>query len=86
MFIILKDYSNLPPPVKETKMLPQHQQDTGSRDKSIFKLSPIHASVIHQIPWNRWIYWISYPFKENSIVSYERVCKNTGSEVYKEHE
>ena len=30
----------------------------------IFKLSPVHASVIYQIPWNR---WISDPFRENPI-------------------
>ena len=34
------------------------------RDK-IFKLNPIHASVIYQIPW---IQWIPFPFCENSIV------------------
>ena len=28
----LKDYSKLPPFVREIKMLPQCQQDTGSRD------------------------------------------------------
>ena len=27
-----KDYSNLPPPVWKTKMLPQHQQDSGNRE------------------------------------------------------
>ena len=29
----------------------------------IFKLSPIHASMIYQIPW---IQWIPVPFRENS--------------------
>ena len=38
---------------------------THVRDK-IFKLTPIHASVIYQILW---IYWISIPFRENSTVS-----------------
>ena len=33
--------------------------------KQIFKFSPIHASVIYQIPW---IHWISDPFRENPIV------------------
>ena len=32
----------------------------------IFKLSPIHASVIYQIPCVHWIHWISDPFRENS--------------------
>ena len=32
----------------------------------IFKLTPIHASVINQIPWICWIHWISVPFRENS--------------------
>ena len=32
----------------------------------IFKLSPIHASVIYQI---RWIQWIPVPFRENSTVT-----------------
>ena len=32
----------------------------------IFKLSPIHAWVIYQIPRIRWIHWISDPFRENS--------------------
>ena len=37
---------------------------TYVRDK-IFKLNPIHASVIYQIPR---IQWILFPFRENSIV------------------
>ena len=41
------------------KMLPQHQVA-----ERIFKLSPIHALVIYQIPWICWIY---DPFRENSI-------------------
>ena len=32
------------------------------RDR-VFKLSPIYASLIHQIPW---FYWIPAPFRENS--------------------
>ena len=32
----------------------------------IFKLHPIHPSVIYQIPW---MHWISYPFRENSDIS-----------------
>ena len=40
---------------------------THVRDR-IFKLSPIHASVIYQIPWIRWIQWIPVPFRKNSIV------------------
>ena len=39
---------------------------THVRDR-IFKLNPIQASVIYQIPWIRWIHWISDPFRENSI-------------------
>ena len=39
---------------------------THVRDR-IFKLSPIHASVIYQIPWIPWIQWISLPLRENSI-------------------
>ena len=34
---------------------------THVRDR-IFKLSPIHASVIYQIPWNQWIQWIQWKF------------------------
>ena len=34
----------------------------------VFKLNPIHASVIYQIPWISWIHWISDPFRENSNV------------------
>ena len=33
------------------------------------QLSPIHASVIYQIPWIRWIQWIPVPFRENSNVT-----------------
>ena len=36
---------------------------THVRDR-IFKLSPIHALVIYQIPW---IQWIPVPFREKSI-------------------
>ena len=36
---------------------------THVRDR-IFKLSPIHASVIYQIPWICWIQWIPVPFRE----------------------
>ena len=49
-----------PPLALETRVLPQCQQDT-CRDR-IFKLSPIHALVIYQIPW---IQWIPVPFREN---------------------
>ena len=38
---------------------------THVRDR-IFKSTPIHASVIHQITWNCWIHWIPVPFRENS--------------------
>ena len=31
--------------------------------------APSHASVIYQIPWIRWIHWISVPFTENSNIS-----------------
>ena len=34
----------------------------------IFKLSPIHASVIYQISWICWIHWIHVQFRENSNV------------------
>ena len=37
----------------------------------IFKLTPIHASVIYQIPWIRWIHWKFCPFRKNSIVNQE---------------
>ena len=40
----------------------------------IFKLSPIHALVIYQIPWIRWIHQISDPFRENSIEHYRFAC------------
>ena len=33
----------------------------------IFKLTPVHATVIYQILWIRWIPWISYPLREYSI-------------------
>ena len=36
------------PLVKETKILPMHQQNTG--EERNFKLVLIHASVIYQIP------------------------------------
>ena len=32
----------------------------------IFKLGPIHASVIYQFPWIRWIHWNSVLFREKS--------------------
>ena len=35
----------------------------------IFRLSPIHASVIYQFPWIRWIHWNPVLFRENSIAS-----------------
>ena len=35
--------------------------------EEIFKLTSFHASVIFQVPWNRWIQWISLPFRENPI-------------------
>ena len=43
-----------------------HSASKTQVSERIFKLSPIHASVIYQIPW---IHWISDPSKENSIVS-----------------
>ena len=33
----------------------------------IFKMTPILASLIYQIPWIRWMQWIPVPFRENSI-------------------
>ena len=57
--------SNLPPFVLETRMLRKCQQETYERQD--LKLSPIHHSVIYQIPWIRQIHWISIPFRENSI-------------------
>ena len=42
------------------------------RDR-IFRLSPTHASVNHQILRNSWIQWIHVPFRENSIVFCHRV-------------
>ena len=41
---------------------------THVRDR-IFKLSPIHASVIYQIPWIRWIRWIPVSFRETPLSS-----------------
>ena len=35
----------------------------------IFKFSPIHASVIYQFPWIRWIHWNPVLFSGNLIVS-----------------
>ena len=43
---------NLPPLVLETRMLNHSASKTRVRDR-IFKLTPIHASVIYQIPRNR---------------------------------
>ena len=36
--------------------------ETHVRDR-IFKLIPIHASVIYQFPWIRWIHWIQWKFR-----------------------
>ena len=57
IFFITKDYSNLLPLVSETRMLPQCQEDT--RNRGIFKLTPIHASdMITTAParhtWETW--------------------------------
>ena len=37
----------------------RNQDDTSkTRVRGVvFKFSPIHASVIYQIPWIRWIHW-----------------------------
>ena len=40
---------------------------TYVRDR-IFKLSPIDASVICQIPWNCWNQWIPVPLRGNSTI------------------
>ena len=53
---------------KETRMLPQASK-THVKDR-IFKLSPIHSSMIYQFPWIRWIHWIAVLFRKNSIVLY----------------
>ena len=42
-------------------------RDQEASTERIFKLSPIHASVIYPIPWICWIHWISHLFRENSI-------------------
>ena len=42
--------------------------------KRIFKLSPIHASVIYQIPW---IQSIPAPFRENSNVLANEILTHT---------
>ena len=42
-----------------------HRAKKAQITKRIFKLIPIHASVIYRIPWNHWIHWISVPFREN---------------------
>ena len=34
--------------------------------EGIFKLTPLHVSVIYQIPWICWIHWISLQFWETS--------------------
>ena len=68
--------NDLSPPVYETKMLPQHQKETGSRDN--FYISPIHALVIYQIPWIR---RLSDPFKQNSDVLLPSLYTNTKSRV-----
>ena len=51
--------------------------------ESSFKLNPIHASVIYQIPW---IHWISDPFRENSIAMHNSVgqffCVSEVSELW----
>ena len=39
----------------------QNARKTHLRDR-IFKLSPIHASVIYQFPWIRLIHWIQWKF------------------------
>ena len=44
-------------------MLPQCHEDTVI----IFKFNPIHASVIYQFTWIRWIHWNPVLFRENSI-------------------
>ena len=49
----------------------------------IFKLSPIHASVIYQIPWIRWIHWISDLFGENSIDHFDSSTCGSVTELYK---
>ena len=64
--IFQKHYSNLPP----SHLLCKRPTCYHSASKTlvaerIFKLSPIHVSVIYQIPW---IHWISDPFRENSNV------------------
>ena len=45
-----------------------HSNSRTQVAKRTFKLSPIHASVIYQIPSIRRIHWISDLFRENSIV------------------
>ena len=67
-----------PPLVWETSMLPQHQLDTC--EIQIFKLNPIHASVIYQFPW---IHWIPVLFRENPTNIYFIHCWLT-SEIYVE--
>ena len=42
--------------VLETRTIPQYKLDV--RD-NIFKLTPIHATVIYQIPWICWIHWFA---------------------------
>ena len=46
---------------------------THVRDR-IFKLTPIHASVINQIPW---IHWISVPFRDNSTRVFPKWNRNS---------
>ena len=41
---------------------------TQVRDR-IFKLTPTHTSMIYQI---RWITWISFPFRKNSIIGHHK--------------
>ena len=40
----------------------------------IFKLSPIYASVIYQIPWSRWIHWKFYFISEKLNDAFVLLC------------
>ena len=51
----------------------------------IFKLRPIYAVVIYQIPYIRWFQWIPVPFRENSIelkLEYSAVVEGIYTKVF----
>ena len=43
--------------VKSDSQTHNHSAIKSQITERIFKLIPIHASLIHKIPWIRWIHW-----------------------------